>query len=186
MQDNRETIILAAIEQFNIHGIQGASIAMIAQAAHIAKGTLYYYFQAKEDLIEGAFKYVQKNAKEMALSKIDFDQSAERIVKQLVRDSLIWPLQYPEQLRYMDSYLHLYFYEKEAYHLFPLGVFDEEHLTDRLRSALKPGLPLDMLNTMVGAMLTNLCKYVIINPEYGEDQTFIDTVAQSVWDMVSR
>jgi hypothetical protein len=80
----------------------------------------------------------------------------------------------------------LYFYEKRAYQLFPLGIFDTEHLTDQLRSALKPGLPLDMLNTMVGTMLTNLCKYAIINPEYGRDQKFIDTVAQAVWDMISR
>ncbi|GHV64446.1 hypothetical protein AGMMS49587_16850 [Spirochaetia bacterium] len=186
MQDNREVIILAAIEQFNMHGIQGASISMIAQAARIAKGTLYYYFKAKEDLIEGAFEYVQRNAKEMALGKIDFNHDPEQIVKQLVRDSLIWPLRYPEQLRFMDSYLHLYFYEKQVYQLFPLGIFDEEHLSARMRRALKPDLPLDLLNTIVGSMLTNFCKYVIINPEFGEEQNFINTMAQVIWDMVSR
>jgi AcrR family transcriptional regulator len=189
MQNNREIIILAAIEQFNIHGIQGASIAMIAKASHISKGTVYYYYQSKDDLIEDAFAYVQKNAREMSLRGTDDTHcrgSPEKAVKRLVRDSLLWPLKYPEQLRFMDSYLNLYFYKKQVYRLFQLDLFDEDKITQEMRAALKPRIPLDLLNFIVGDMLTNFAKYIIINPEYSGNQEFVENFAQAVWDLVSR
>jgi AcrR family transcriptional regulator len=183
---NQEVIILAAIKQFNKHGIQGASISMIAESARLAKGTLYYYYHTKEELIEDAFAYVQNNAKEMSLNYVDTSGTPEQTVKQMVRNSLVWPLKYPEQLQFMESYLSLYFYDNRSYQLFPLGIFNQITITSDMQAALKPGIPLDLLNFIVGNILTNFCKYIITNPTYAKDTAFIESVAQAVWDLVSR
>jgi AcrR family transcriptional regulator len=185
MQDTRETIILAAIELFNEYGIQGASLSKIAQVAHMSKGTLYYYYQAKEDLVDDAFRYVQRNAKEISLKKIDYNETPEKIFKQLVRASLIWPLCFPGQLQFMENYLSLYFYKKRSYELFLFDIFTEDKITGEIREAIKP-MPLDMLNFLVGSMLSNFSKYAIINPEYAKDESFLEVIAQAVWDFVAR
>lgn len=46
----REKIIATASELFTRSGVHGTSLNDIAAAAHIAKGTVYYYYPAKEAL----------------------------------------------------------------------------------------------------------------------------------------
>ncbi|MDE1172965.1 MAG: helix-turn-helix domain containing protein [Parvibaculaceae bacterium] len=48
--DKRELILDAALELFRAHGFRRTSMEDIAEAAEIAKGTLYLYFRSKEEL----------------------------------------------------------------------------------------------------------------------------------------
>lgn len=45
-----------AIDCFALHGYQGTTIDMIARAAGVTKGALYYYFKDKEDLLFAAVR----------------------------------------------------------------------------------------------------------------------------------
>jgi AcrR family transcriptional regulator len=47
----RSQIIAAAIELFSQHGISGVTVDQIAEAADVGKGTIYNYFQTKEDIV---------------------------------------------------------------------------------------------------------------------------------------
>lgn len=47
----RAQIMDAAIELFSRHGIADVTVDRIAEAADIGKGTIYNYFQAKEDIV---------------------------------------------------------------------------------------------------------------------------------------
>jgi len=49
--NNRQRIIDAATALVMEQGVKGTSLADIARAAEISKGTLFYYFAAKDDLI---------------------------------------------------------------------------------------------------------------------------------------
>jgi len=49
--DNKQRIIEAATKLFIKQGAHETSLADIAKAIHISKGTLYYYYQTKSDLI---------------------------------------------------------------------------------------------------------------------------------------
>jgi AcrR family transcriptional regulator len=46
----RETILRAAVAEFAAYGFADASLNRIIEAAGISKGSLYYYFDGKEDL----------------------------------------------------------------------------------------------------------------------------------------
>ena len=50
-QERRQDILDAAVAVFARKGIGGATVADIAQAAGVAKGTFYLYFQTKEHLL---------------------------------------------------------------------------------------------------------------------------------------
>ena len=54
----RRKIILAALQQFNLHGFAASKIANIALAAGVAKGTIYSYFATKTALFEGVIDYL--------------------------------------------------------------------------------------------------------------------------------
>lgn len=47
----REAILATAAQLFTSRGIHGTSLGDIAEAADLSKGTLYYYYPAKEELV---------------------------------------------------------------------------------------------------------------------------------------
>lgn len=47
----RAQIVAAAIRLFSAHGIEAVTVDQIAAAADVGKGTIYNYFQTKEDIV---------------------------------------------------------------------------------------------------------------------------------------
>ena len=67
LQERREKILDASLRAFNQKGFASTSVAEIAAAAGIAKGTVYLYFRSKEDILneilsERSFKPLLANA----------------------------------------------------------------------------------------------------------------------------
>jgi AcrR family transcriptional regulator len=50
-EDRRQEILDAAVEVFSERGVSKATVADIAEAAGVAKGTVYLYFSSKEELL---------------------------------------------------------------------------------------------------------------------------------------
>ena len=48
--EQQQAILIAALEEFSSHGFNAASLNRIIDAAGISKGSMYYYFDGKEDL----------------------------------------------------------------------------------------------------------------------------------------
>ena len=49
--ESRERILAAAIRIFSERGIEEATVDEIASAADVGKGTIYNYFQTKEEIV---------------------------------------------------------------------------------------------------------------------------------------
>ncbi len=61
-KEKRERILEAAISVFARKGTAKTKTADIAESAQIGKGTIYEYFDSKEELTSAAFNYVIKKA----------------------------------------------------------------------------------------------------------------------------
>lgn len=57
MKTKRELILKSVIELLMEHGLNGLKVSKIAAKADIGKGTVYEYFNSKEDLFIGAVGY---------------------------------------------------------------------------------------------------------------------------------
>src|SRR5687768_10142088 len=57
----RERILRAAVDVFAEHGYFNAKVAQIAKAAGVADGTIYLYFDGKEDLLITIFREHTRN-----------------------------------------------------------------------------------------------------------------------------
>jgi AcrR family transcriptional regulator len=85
MNEKRLHIIEAAVKCFAHKGFHATSIQEIADTAGIAKGSLYFYFKSKEDLLLSTFQYYYDNVIAQ-LSTVSEDQSLspkERLSKLL-------------------------------------------------------------------------------------------------------
>lgn len=56
--ETEEKIFLAALEEFSLHGKQGARMQQIADRAGITKALIHYYFRSKDRLYEAVFAFV--------------------------------------------------------------------------------------------------------------------------------
>mgnify|MGYP000856854105 FL=1 len=72
MNKTKRAIFDAAIKIFSTNGYEGATMDDMAQAAGVAKGTLYYYFKSKEEI----FKYIITEGVEVIKERIS--QAVER------------------------------------------------------------------------------------------------------------
>lgn len=90
--DSREIILAAAEGLMAMKGIRDSSLAEIAEAAGISRGTLYYHYRSKEDLIldiaEGHMKSLTGKFVSLAESRADMGLSAllERLFSEILAD----------------------------------------------------------------------------------------------------
>jgi TetR/AcrR family transcriptional regulator len=72
-EQSRAAILKAAVEEFADHGIAGARTDAIAQAAHVNKALLYYYFKDKDTLYDAVLDHVFNGLRERVVPVLETD-----------------------------------------------------------------------------------------------------------------
>ena len=85
MDDNkREKILLAAQELFSEKGFHETTVEEIARQANVAKGTVYIYFDSKEQLFKEVIKSGFKELKRKTEEKIESTSKPLKKIKLIV------------------------------------------------------------------------------------------------------
>ena len=71
----RRRVIEAALEQFCEHGIEGTCLKKITAVSGVKHGSLFYYFESKEQIVHEAFIFALKQASDSWKSAIAEDDS---------------------------------------------------------------------------------------------------------------
>ena len=58
--DKKQSIIESALELIHTYGFHGCPVSQVAKNAGVAAGTIYTYFENKDDLIVGIYDFVAK------------------------------------------------------------------------------------------------------------------------------
>jgi AcrR family transcriptional regulator len=74
-QGKREQILIAALRLFDENGFRGTSMATIAEEAEVGAGTIYRYFDGKEDLVHQLYAAARQEAHQSILG-LGFDDEA--------------------------------------------------------------------------------------------------------------
>ena len=73
--DKREEVMQAALELIAEHGFHGAPMAMIADRAGVGAGTIYRYFESKDELIAEIFSELERKIVESLMQGYSRDHS---------------------------------------------------------------------------------------------------------------
>lgn len=84
MSDKRQKIILKAAAEFAKNGYDRASVDNICLAAGVAKGTFYYHFKSKEEILEAILTEGEKKFEEILAKKVEKIKSAVDKFKAMV------------------------------------------------------------------------------------------------------
>jgi len=84
MERNKERILQAALELFQVHGIKKTTTGDIAQKAGVSPATVYNHFGSKEELVRAAVKYFLRRTAadfgEILNGKLSFMEKMERVL----------------------------------------------------------------------------------------------------------
>ena len=102
--EKQKNIIEAAVLEFAEKGYEQASTNRIVKEAKIGKGTLFYYFQNKEDLYQYILNACLDNVFNQLLHKINTEETdfIERL-KQIAQVKAAYHLEYPHDLSLLGT-----------------------------------------------------------------------------------
>lgn len=88
--EKRQRILDAATVEFSLHGFENANMTVIAKKAQVSVGSLYKYFESKQDLFLTVVQHSIRSMTELdrlAVSQEDILVKVERIIREIQRTS---------------------------------------------------------------------------------------------------
>ena len=85
-REARGRLVRAALELFAREGYERTSVRAIAQAAGVAQGLLYNYFEGKEDLLRAVFEECMRDVRE-SFAAADAPGTPQERLERLIRES---------------------------------------------------------------------------------------------------
>jgi glutamate--cysteine ligase len=127
-----KAIIKASIHQFRKEGFAKASMSKIAKEADVSPGTIYIYFDHKEDLINKLYLLLRKEMSDIVLGDIQLDGCFESAYKKMWLNYYHYCLNHYAAFDYIMQYSHSPYgksagsendscYFKKIYNLFEHG-----------------------------------------------------------------
>lgn len=186
--EKREEIIRAAMELIAEHGFHGAPMALVAERAGVAAGTIYCYFEGKDVLIRETHAHLEGQL----LTALTVDYPEERPIRErfmhIERKIIEYFIASPMEFRFMEQFFNSpfgvanrrekLFGNQEKNLVFKLF---EEALAQRIIKEL----PLPVLCALAFGPLVDVCRDHILE-FIALDDTLIDRIVAACWDGVKR
>jgi len=104
--DKRDEIMKAALELIAEHGFHGAPMAMIAEKAGVAAGTIYRYFESKDILITELHRELEEKISATLLEGYPVERPLRERFLYRIRELLRYFIAHPLHFRYMEQYFN--------------------------------------------------------------------------------
>ncbi len=185
MPSTEQRLLSSTIRLFNQHGVSVTTEAICVDAG-VGKGTLFNCFKSKDNLLYQAYLHCHYHAREITETGIDWDNSVEAVVKQLLRQSIRWGIEFPHEVLYVCNYyreMHTDVLSVDVRSKVK-GFIDDERIYPRLRALVPASFPSNYLSVMINNQQFQLCQYLAEHPEHRDDHLFIEHVIEWIWRSV--
>lgn len=157
--EKREAVLRAALELFSQRGLHGTAVPLVAERAGVGIGTIYRYFETKEDLVNAVYRQ-QKAALLEALRKgFPADAPAREQFHALWNRLVDFARENPESVRFMDLHYHQPYLDQQSRDLektfvdWAVGLFDGAVRLQILKDA-----PPELLVSLVKGALVGMLR----------------------------
>jgi len=184
MTDKHSDILKATLKLISEHGFHGTPMSKIAEEASVGAGTIYRYFDSKEDLINELFLELKREFSAAMLAGFDPHGSTEEIFRQVWLNTFNYCIRHPQEMLFL-----------EQYHNSPSQTQESEAATleylapivELIQAAIQRGeiknIPFEMLSTFVYDVTIAHAKRHI-NGVLVMDEANLEMAVQACWDAV--
>lgn len=171
----------AAIDLFYEQGVENTNMQQIATAAGIAKGTIYLYYNSREDLLENIFNYCLDLHIEASLKDVENQNRCSEKLKKRVKNILVWNYENPKESSFISTYYK------------PINVAGTDNVSftrsyDINKSILKEGiekgefidLPLTYLCTVFFSSVEGISTYIRKNHQVFQEEGLLEQMLETI------
>lgn len=184
--DKRTLILESTLDCISEHGFHGTPISMIAEKAGIGAGTIYRYFENKEELINDLFKEIKRRIMRAMLSDYDESESFKNRFKHLWMNLINYFMAHPKAFQFIEqhryaSYMSKLTREESFMIMSPVMMF---FIEAKNAKAMKD-LPVYTIISLSYGPITSLAKLQIDHQQKLSKER-IEQAADACWDAVSN
>jgi AcrR family transcriptional regulator len=186
IQDKKAAALQATLELLSERGLEATPMSQIAQRANIGVGTIYRYFDDKEDLINALYVQVKNRVNHYVLQDYSDVQAVKDGFLRCLKNYFDYYLANPAELLFLGQY--------ENSPLLTAATREENSRLSEpayriIRRAREEGLIKDLPDEIIGALfsgaLSAMAKMCLSSGRECSD-TELNAALEAIWDMLKR
>ena len=184
--DKKESILKATLKLTTEIGWVDTSTALIAKEANVGMGTIYRYFQSKEQLFYDLFIQLKEKLNTLVISSFSFEKTPYENFENVVRNLLLYYTKNIREFRYLETYSDLTsdIPERIDDTLIPLEPIANFLSGSDNMLKLKP-LPIDVIFGLIYGPLVAVANLVHIKKLVLTDPIISD-ISRACWDSITE
>lgn len=180
--NKRQAVLQAALALIDARGFHGTSMAAIAERADVGAGTIYRYFEGKEDLINQLYAEARAEAHRSVLSMgFEPDASVQDRLYALWRAIILNYIECPTLYRFIVQYESSPFLREST----RAQIEDMKAPFRQLhQDGIEQGLLRDLPEPVHGAVFTGALSHLVQRHVAGDivlDETMINQTFEMIW-----
>lgn len=184
-QDKKTLILESTLELLSTHGFHGTPISLIAEKAGVGAGTIYRYFQNKEELINELFTEIKRRVIRAMLRDYREEGTYKERFKHLWKNLINYCIQHPMEFNFVEQYRYAPFmkYTTREQTYIILAPIMQFFIESKRAHAMKD-LPLFTIIALLYGPIVSLSKLHLDSDQTLTEQK-IEQAAEACWDAVA-
>jgi AcrR family transcriptional regulator len=185
--DKRERILKAALKLFNTYGFDNTPTARISKEAGVATGTLFNYFNTKEDLINSLYLNCKDSLIRRLTHGIDQEKTFRSKLKKIYVNYLGWGIDNTDEFLFFQQFCNSP-YIGELTRKEGLSKFNSllELISEGMENEIIKNVSLNYINAVILGIVNSSIHYFIANPNLARDDEFLEISFGFLWDSIKK
>ena len=187
LENKRERILIAARRLFVKQGFHSTPTAAIAREANVANGTLFHYFNTKEELINTLFKETNRSFFTISTAGVDHEKNIKSKVRLLWYNTVKWAMNRPQDFLFLQQYSNSPFISQLT------QVQTSEHsgiyygLIDQGKdNGLLKDIPTDLMYQLITYQIYGIIQYLFQHKESRNNSTYLSMAFEFCWNSIAK
>jgi AcrR family transcriptional regulator len=165
-EHKRNAILDAASRVFAERGLTAAPTSEISKQAGVAEGTLFTYFETKDDLINALYREIKLELADAMMSGFPRRKSVRTRLRHVWDGYVNWGVKHPEQRKVLAQLQVSGMLSKES---IAAGSAPFVEMQNMIRNAIgqhifRADLPIELISKMLGAVAEATMDLIVLKP----------------------
>ncbi len=187
LENKRERILLAARRLFVNQGFHSTPTSAIAREASVANGTLFHYFNTKEELINTLYKETKRSFFTITTAGVENEKNIKRKVRLLWYNTVKWALNRPQDFLFIQQYSNSPFISHLTQEDISEHIWFYYDLIDqgKEKGTLKD-IPTDLMYQLTTYQIYGIINYLFQHKEFQNNSTYLSMAFEFYWESIAK